>query len=420
MRRIIVPLVALFIGLGALPVRADPWFSRAACEKQVGAKLLLARPAGVIRVATWHLGGTPHPGRKGTDYRWLACTLAWTQADVVAVQGLRAGAPGRVALARLAAALHRRTRSRWGYKLDTCRGRKATSVGLLWNKRRVTASRLQVLGALNPYRRACRRGQRPGVAGYFKARAANGRGVDFYLVSVDLPDNAVLLQRALDGVPSAVEALQRKHNDPDVMLAGAFYARSGWIGRTAARLRPGFRLVPANRVCTQRGDRPALVSQILVSGGFAEVPEHAVSRVVGPCADSCAAGPLHCAKTLSEHCPVVIDLQNRDRDPRREGFGAYVERKHGGHAVKGGLPRKPTAAQIKKVLHSMRHKLRRACHKHGSTALNITILGASGKVLKVGSAKGNRAPACALRVMKTARFPRFRVQAIEILVPILW
>ena len=65
-------------------------------------------------MATWHLEGAPRAGRKGTHYRWLACTLAWTQADVVAVQGLRSGYPARAALAKLARELTRRTRGRWG------------------------------------------------------------------------------------------------------------------------------------------------------------------------------------------------------------------------------------------------------------------------------------------------------------------
>jgi hypothetical protein len=115
---------------------------------------------------------------------------------------------------------------------------------------------------------------------------------------------------------------------------------------------------------------------------------------------------------------VTINIPDRDEDPRRQELGSFVESGQGGGAVAGGLPRKLSVEQIRAVLHKLKPRLRRACRREGSAAMTLTIVGATGKVMKATGAKGT--PACALRVMRSAVFPRFQISAIEIEIPVIW
>lgn len=82
-------------------------------------------------------------------------------------------------------------------------------------------------------------------------------------------------------------------------------------------LAPGFRRLPMTPACTEyfEGNAGAL-DHIVASTGMQEVA--ATARVTGYCAVAgCAncTGPMPAtAERLSDHCPVVVDIQDRDRD----------------------------------------------------------------------------------------------------------
>jgi predicted extracellular nuclease len=82
-------------------------------------------------------------------------------------------------------------------------------------------------------------------------------------------------------------------------------------------LSPGFRRLPMTPNCTEyfEGNAGAL-DHMVASAGMQEVA--ATARVTGYCA---VAGCAHltgsmpaAAERLSDHCPVVVDIQDRDLD----------------------------------------------------------------------------------------------------------
>ncbi len=421
------------LGTGAAAARS-PFGSRATCARLLAASHRLARPGNVLRVGSWNLNGFPdggpgaaRRGRPRADLAWMACSLAWMQLDVVALQGVKAHWRARTAMRRLLARLRKLTGARWRYKLDRCRGAQRLHVGLLWNTGRVRASKIGVEESLNPYRRACRKGQRPGLRGYFKARF--GGGVDFHLLSVQLPKGGGLGQKlrrlALRGVSDAYRSGRRLAPDPDMIVAGDFQAPARpWLGRAAANLSSPFWLLKNNRRCTgYAGSRGHSFTHLLVSKGMVELGGRSRARVSGYCATTgCRAwGPGStpaAASSLSPACPVILDVPNRDQDPARQELGRWATRTYSTKVGRSGLPRKLSATMIKKVLHRLRGRLRRACRRHGSGAYRLTIVGATGKVTEVK--RDGKAPLCALRVLRKAIFPRFQVSALQVLVPVIW
>lgn len=427
------------------PARADPWRSPTDCAAALRARKTLPLAAGQVRVATWNLDGFPGtlpgapPKAPGRDTAWLACALAWLQAEVVALQGIGTGRPADVALRQAITALGRLTQSRWELKLDSCTGKGQQRVGLLWNTRRLKATKLVVESLLNPHRKTCHLGQRPGVRGYFKAPG----GLDFHLFSVHLPEGAQmsafsLRDKVVDNLKEVYQAAQRAEPDPDLLLAGVWnmvgcpacpnastpeQALTRMIQRLTA-LDPSFRVYPSNLSCSRLGGGDGdLVSQFVSSRGFVELQRSNV-RVRGVCeALSCTAPGANAALVpalvgLSRHCPVTLDIPDRDEDPKREELGGYVEGSQGDRGADGAVPLKLSVEQIKAVLEKQKPALRRACGREGSAYITLTITGATGKVLTATGPKGTKP--CVLRIMKQAVFPKFKTSATELEVPVVW
>ncbi len=432
---VVVAVTGLVLGLGAEVVHADKAFSSAAtCGQLIGAGKRLSRSSAAVRVGSWNLHGFPDgaPGKrkrgvKRTDVAWLACTMTWMQVDVVALQGVKNHWRARTALRKLLGRLKKLTGARWRYKLDKCRGNTREHVGLLWNTKRVKGTRIGVADSINPYKRACRSGQRPGLRGYFKARF--GGRVDFHLMSVQLPTGGGLgrrlRKRAVKGIPAAYRAGGRRAPDADMIVAGDF--RTGarpWLSRAVASLSTPFLLKKSNRSCTAytKGTRRSW-SHFLVARDMVEVTARQRSRVVGYCATTaCSVRPSNpafaAATSLSPHCPVILDVLNKDKDPARTELNKWATKTYTTKIGKSGLPRKLSATMIKKVLRGLKRKLHRACRRHGSGAYTLTIIGATGKVKD--AKKDGKAPTCALRILKGATFPRFQVSALQILIPVIW
>lgn len=446
MKMLLLSLISLAVIVSSTPAKADPWASPASCAAALKARRVLDLPAGVVRVATWNLDGFPGPlpgappRGPARDTAWLACTLASLQADVVALQGVGTGQAADAALRQVTAALGRHTRSSWAVKLDGCTGKGRTRVGLLWNTRRLKARGVTVEGLMNPHRRACHQGERPGVRAYLRAPG----GLDFHLISVHLPEGAQaeaarLRQKVLGQLKDVYDAAQRIEHDADLLLAGVFETvgcpgcSDGRTSATAltqmvqrlAATDPPFRVLPSNLDCTRlSGGEGALVSQLVSTRGFEEIARSGV-RVGGLCAQRLCArpdkgAPLAAAATrLSRHCPLTVDIPDRDQDPKREDLGRFIEGSQGGGGAKAGaLPQKLSPDQIRAVLGRLKPALRRACGREGSAALTVTIEGATGKVIEVTAPKGTKP--CALKVMRKATFPRFQISAIEIQVPVVW
>ena len=115
--------------------------------------------------------------------------------------------------------------------------------------------------------------------------------------------------------------------DPDVLVLGDYNT----MGKQDAppvsaqeelvvldrELAPGFRRLPMTPNCTEYFEGKAgALDHVVVSTGMQEVA--ATARVTGYCAVAgCAdrTGPMPAAaERLSDHCPVVVEIQDRDRD----------------------------------------------------------------------------------------------------------
>jgi predicted extracellular nuclease len=125
---------------------------------------------------------------------------------------------------------------------------------------------------------------------------------------------------AIDGTPIL-------ESDQDVLLLGDYNT----MGREEAppisareeldaldrELTPGFSRLPIQPNCTEYSTRRAgVLDHIVASVGMQEIA--ATVRVTGYCAvERCAeiTGPMPAAhERLSDHCPVVVEVQDQDLD----------------------------------------------------------------------------------------------------------
>lgn len=332
------------------------WHSPRGCEEVVSAGGRLERGGPeVLRLATWNLRWFPFgcpPGRtcpeRATDIDWLACTLTWMDVDLVALQEISVAAPdargGDSPLGRLTDALDRATGGSWSVDLQDCGGRGAQRVGFLWNRDRLELTGFADTWELNGDLLAspsnpCAARLRPGC--YARAtglRTDGSRGVDFHLLSVHLDSGRGDLdytrrRRALARL-AVVEHGERpiRDVDDDVVILGDFNTmgrndpphRSGdqEIALFESELADqGYRRLSsaADPYCTDYFQRRAgALDHAVASVDMEEVAPEARARVTGVCAlrgcQNLTDPEPVAVQRLSDHCPVVIELVNEDRD----------------------------------------------------------------------------------------------------------
>jgi endonuclease/exonuclease/phosphatase family metal-dependent hydrolase len=319
---------------------SSPFHSLAACEAH-----LAARPRDRSRgprIGTWNVRWFPYgaSGRRdrarATDLGWLACAVASLEVDVLAVQEFVQDPGGRSALLDLRARLDALTAGRWREHLDDCPAGGFQHVGFLFDSTRVHLDAVRVLPALNPGKSACDRSLRPGLGAY--ARFVGGP--DLHLVAVHL-DSGISERdfnhraRSVDALDRVLPQLARAAPDRDLLVLGDFntmgckdcaprVAMDAEIAHLDARLRALSltRLAaPVGHACSQyyRGKAGSL-DHIVARAGMEELARDAKVEVHGPCRDlacgAAAAGEdVDAWEHLSDHCPVVLELRPRDRDP---------------------------------------------------------------------------------------------------------
>jgi endonuclease/exonuclease/phosphatase family metal-dependent hydrolase len=334
-----------------LPVPSTPsptadertvWTSREGCQQVVasGGRMAPSNPA-LLRVGTWNIRWFPRgcPSNRTcpdqtTDIPWLACTMAWMTVDLFALQEILATPDAEFSLNSLVAELNRLTGGSWQVDLQSCGGTSDQHVGFLWNSSRVTLLEFTDAWELNgaatgPTASACAGNLRPGRY----ALAKTPIGVDFHIVSVhfdsgttnrDYTHRRQATQRigaiTLGGTP----ILQL---DQDVLVLGDYNT----MGREEqppisaqeelavfdAELTPGFRRLPMTPNCTEYFEGQGGTLDHVVAS--TRMPEAALTaRVTGYCAlVECAniSGAMPVAsERLSDHCPVVMEIQDRDLD----------------------------------------------------------------------------------------------------------
>jgi endonuclease/exonuclease/phosphatase family metal-dependent hydrolase len=326
--------------LEAEPEFGEAFSSRAACEKALAAGRRLPLAPDRVRLGSWNLHWFPDgkPGRKversTTDLSWLACAIAWLSVDVLAVQEVKAHASAEQRARELTAELDRLTGGKWRLVLDDCPAAPSQHVGFLFNEARASFVHGRTFAALNPHGEACKDQLRPGYGAYFRFPG----GLDLHVVSVHLKSGGErrsfeLRERSLRSLKDVYAQARAVEPDQDLLFLGDFNSMGcahcspaitprSELERLSKSIAPaGLRHVPAEPGCSHYfSGQGTLLDLAVISSVTAELPRAERVRVSGVC------GALECRKlsagrrrpaaleALSDHCPILLDLTDRDLD----------------------------------------------------------------------------------------------------------
>lgn len=283
----------------------------------------------MARFASWNLrwfpDGTPGSSEPGTDVAWVACVLSWLDADVVALQEMKGTPKAERAIEELLGELNQLTGRRYVMRLDDCGSRVPQHVGLLFDEARLKLSELQTVAELNPSGSPCENQWRPGLSGRF----AFPGGLDLFVVSAHFKSQddarSLSLRRASFAAAAGVkQRAEQGSHDGDWLLLGDLntmgcedcqppIAASEEL--TAVRqllAKGGLRLVEADASGTElHAGRYSWLDHALASSSMRELAASAKVHVAGPCGQA----PGRATRMpLSDHCPVLLDLSDRDLD----------------------------------------------------------------------------------------------------------
>lgn len=315
---------------------SEVWTSAERCEIVVraGRRMQGARP-NPLRVATWSIrwfpDGDPTPGPTSpppTDLRWLACTLAWMNADLVALQEIRTTPQAMDAWESVLNGLVALTGEGWRVDFKGCGAPGDPYVGFLWNTSRLTLSDLtdvwQLNGASTGPRQPCAGNLRPGYHAHVRTVAPGGPSFHAVTVHLDPGRADADLNRRRTSLARIGEAVApMRATDADVIVLGDFNTIGTDAGVTAAQeiaemtttvAAAQFDRLPVSHGCTgyssQEGEWR---DHVLVATTMAEVSLRSAT-VTGYCAlAGCArlTDPMPAAyQRLSGHCPVVVEVDN--------------------------------------------------------------------------------------------------------------
>ena len=313
-----VPLLALAALLGCAGVESES----------------VPPPAeGHFRVVTWNIRFFPEPS---TDVERTGEVLANLNADLIAVQEIADSSALASMLDQVNSLLARQAREsgqgfsrHYDYELAESGGHGGQFVGYVYDENSVELSDVKTLKSLQ-----MTPDLRPGLFARVKSKRG---GLDFQVIVMHTDSgtrdrdyqNRV---RFLDSL--GVELGERRAADADVIVLGDLntmgrlaeegLGRVGWdeevanLDRRAAEM--GLSRLPNSPSCTEyyRG-RGSFLDHILVSTAMAEAPAGSVARVFGYCAEA-DCQPIDQENMpydyvhVSDHCPVVIDLIDADRD----------------------------------------------------------------------------------------------------------
>lgn len=311
-----------------------PFESPAACQQLLRKRRALGARGATRgpRVGTWNLRWFPRGTHNGknqdlhTDIAWLACAIALLDVDVLAVQEVLDNPEARAAGLDLTSRLDQMTGGRFQLDLDECPGSGRQHVGLLWNAARVSLREPGPIAALNPSGAACGLSLRPG----FGAHARFIDGSDLHVISVHLDSGET--ERDFEHRKTSCKALgpldsQLRARDPDVLVLGDYntmgcascepvISADDELRAFDATLQSfGLRRLEqalGNRCSHYYRGRAALLDLAVASDSLR--PRIASVRAAGVCEALRCEPPKRGArplawKTLSDHCPVVIELK---------------------------------------------------------------------------------------------------------------
>lgn len=306
------------------PTTDGPSDSREGCLAHLAKSSATPRRGQGPRLATFNVKWFPDlgPGKKppqrpGTDVEWLACIIALTGAEAVAVQEFKRIPRARAAAGELLAHLDRMTGGAWDLAFDNCPNEASQHVGILNDQRRANSNSSQrTLAELNPHGEACKDSLRPGLA--VDLTLSDGTKVTF--VSVHLKSGTEVRSRGLR--EKSFDALVKLSPAPGhaLVVAGdlnsmgcptcspsldALGERSEMQRLAQAR---GLEVPEVAPPCSHHFERGSTLLD-----GFVVDPALGVARTEagGHCATthcSTAHRELPVEKHVSDHCPVVLEL----------------------------------------------------------------------------------------------------------------
>ncbi len=319
------------------------WSNQAGCETSLSQGHRMALPSKTtVRLGTWNvrwfpIGSAPddqHGQGEATNLNWLTCTLIWMSLDVIAVQEILATSEATKALNSVIGTLSKKTGDTWKWYRQPCGRPEDHHIAILWNESRVALSNFESLWEFNAKadspRKPCTYGLRPGQ--YVQVRSRVPKGADFHLIAVHLKSgpNVFALeerQKALNRIDRAVKPLL--DSDQDVVILGDFNTMGAgdwhsqkselkYVRRMVGKEKPGFDDLPLTPQCSHyfRG-RGGWLDHVLVTKSMKEV-NVSTAHVTGYCALSdcqrIKGNYPQAYRSLSDHCPVVVEIQNRDQD----------------------------------------------------------------------------------------------------------
>lgn len=313
---------------GAAPPHESPWTDSDTCRRLLKEGRKLERAPGTARLASWNVRWFPDGDGSGTDVPWLACSLAFIDAEAVALQEIKNTAHAKNKVAELERELNGLSGGRYRLVLDDCRHAGGQHVGVLLDERRVRMSAVRSSATVNPHGSACEGQLRPGFGVYLRWPG----GFDAHFVSVHFKSGGAerslrLRQQSVAGLAGLRRERVSLLPDADLIVAGDFNtvgcdACSPVVDAAAeiaeltrvVRAVANLQLVSADgQISLCSGQRGARVDHFLTDRAMAELKPGESARIVGFCSQqSCRAAAD--ARALSDHCPVVLDVLDRDLD----------------------------------------------------------------------------------------------------------
>ncbi len=318
------------------------WSSPSQCIEVLESDLTLPKDdENAIRLGTWNIrwfpkGCSPNGTcpDQSTDLSWLACSIAWMDVDVLALQEILDSDEAQFNMALMLEELEGLTDSEWGVDLHECGPPNSQKVGFIWNEDRVSLKDFtdvwEMNGASEIGSSPCSSNLRPGR--YAKVESAMSDGVDFQVVSVHFDsgindrdfNNRRSASEQLDDIRVGGDLLSEL--DEDVVILGDFntmgkgdVSAAEEIDLFTAEITPDFRKTEMVPACTEYFNQEAgLLDYIIVSTFMKEADF--LGRVSGYCAvEHCDSIPREIPmpeayKRLSDHCPVLLDIRNSDID----------------------------------------------------------------------------------------------------------
>ncbi len=319
------------------------WTNKTQCQAAVQKGLRMVEASSEkLRVATWNLRwfpvGTspdrPDGSAEPTDIEWLICVIRWMQVDILAIQESLGTSEATQAWKTLTSQLSQKTGQIWRWYRQPCGRPDDHHIGLLWNDTRVSLSDFDSLWQFNAKAQSpqnpCAFGLRPGQYAYAQSREVEG--VDFHLIALHLKSGPTVFavekrQKALNRIDETMATYVKRDRDIvilgdfNTMGAGDFHSQRSerkYVHRLVAKEKPGFTDLNLQPQCSHyfRG-RGGWLDHVLVAKGMQEVTANS-ARVTGYCAlagcQRIRGDYPRAYRLLSDHCPVILEIENRDED----------------------------------------------------------------------------------------------------------